>query len=383
MKLMQLGRLALLSLVLSAGTIALTPIARADDDKKVMSSEQTFGVGSKAPAIKVEKYLKGNPISEFKSGHVYVVEFWATWCGPCIRAFPHLSELQEANKDKVTFIGINIWERKYDDKTIDTINKFMEKHGTNMRYTVAYDGNAKAMSNGYMVAANRNFIPHAFVVNQEGTIAWIGHPGELDDVLPKVLNKTWDMTAAKAKFQEEAEAGRKEQEQQAAAQKEMKQVEPQIKELQRLLSEGNKEEALPLMLEVAEKAPNVGIGAASQALTYMLIEKKDYAKGYEFANKMVDGPYANNAQALNMIAWTIVDPEAGIQQRNLDIALKAAKRASELENNQEPAILDTLARVYFEKGDKAKAIETQTKAVELASGEMKADLQKSLEEYKK
>jgi tetratricopeptide (TPR) repeat protein len=84
-----------------------------------------------------------------------------------------------------------------------------------------------------------------------------------------------------------------------------------------------------------------------------------------------------------MIAWTIVDPAASIENRNADLALRAAKRASELEGDKDPMILDTLARAHFLKGDKAKAIEIQTKALAGAPDELKADFQKSLDEFSK
>jgi thiol-disulfide isomerase/thioredoxin len=39
--------------------------------------------------------LKGAPVASFTSGHTYVVEFWATWCGPCVVMMPHLGDIQE------------------------------------------------------------------------------------------------------------------------------------------------------------------------------------------------------------------------------------------------------------------------------------------------
>jgi thiol-disulfide isomerase/thioredoxin len=383
MNLKQFGRLALLSIVLSAGFVA--PVARADDDKSAATTAAKFGVGQPAPALKVEKFIKGDPVSEFKKGHVYIVEMWATWCGPCIRMFPHLSELQEKHKDQITIIGVNVWEdrgEEYSEKILKKVTDFVNGRDT-MRYTVAYDGGSKNFIKNWAEPAMVMGIPHAFVVNQDGVIAWSGHPAELDDVLPKVLDKTWDVNAAKSAYEAEMEASRKQMELQKQMQKEMEPLKEQNAKLRQLMKDGNRDEALPLLIEIGEKAPNAGMGAANEALSIMLSEKKDFTKAYEFATKLVDGPYKDNSRGLNMIAWTIVDPAANIENRNADLALRAAKRASELEGDKDPMILDTLARAHFLKGDKAKAIEIQTKALAAAPDELKGEFQKSLDEFSK
>ena len=56
-------------------------------------------------------WLKGTPIQGFERGRVYVVEFWATWCGPCIAAMPHLSRVADKYKRRVTVIGVDVMEK--------------------------------------------------------------------------------------------------------------------------------------------------------------------------------------------------------------------------------------------------------------------------------
>ena len=70
---------------------------------------QILGVGDPAPKLDVKSFVKGEPIKSLEPGKLYVVEFWATWCGPCRVSIPHLTELQKKHVD-VVFIGVSIWE---------------------------------------------------------------------------------------------------------------------------------------------------------------------------------------------------------------------------------------------------------------------------------
>src|ERR1041385_8142862 len=71
-----------------------------------------LSVGDPAPKLQVAKWVQGEPVTGFKPGQTYVVEFWATWCGPCKVSIPHLNELHEKFKDKhLVVIGQDCWER--------------------------------------------------------------------------------------------------------------------------------------------------------------------------------------------------------------------------------------------------------------------------------
>jgi hypothetical protein len=82
-----------------------------------------------------------------------------------------------------------------------------------------------------------------------------------------------------------------------------------------------------------------------------------------------------------MLSWTTVD-DKGVKKRDLDFALEGALRANELTKEQDPSILDTVARVYFEKGDLKQAIKWQRKAVKHAGGTPMAEqLEEALKKY--
>jgi tetratricopeptide (TPR) repeat protein len=116
----------------------------------------------------------------------------------------------------------------------------------------------------------------------------------------------------------------------------------------------------------------------------LMMEAGDAAGAHKAGMALVEKAVKEkNAMALNQIAWNIVDPEANVKNKDLELALKAADEAVKLTKSEDGMILDTLARVYWVKGDKAKAIELQTKAVEKVPAEEKDQIQKSLDEYKK
>src|ERR1700761_1889608 len=83
-----------------------SPAAAGSKPKDPAKKGPALKVGDPAPPLRASKWLQGAEVKEFAAGKTYVVEFWATWCGPCIVMMPHLSELQHQYADAgVTFIG--------------------------------------------------------------------------------------------------------------------------------------------------------------------------------------------------------------------------------------------------------------------------------------
>ena len=76
---------------------------------RAQEDEITLQIGDDAPGLQYSKWVKGTPVTSFEKDRMYVLEFWATWCGPCKAAMPHLSELAKKYEDKATFMGVNIW----------------------------------------------------------------------------------------------------------------------------------------------------------------------------------------------------------------------------------------------------------------------------------
>ncbi|SMP76568.1 AhpC/TSA family protein [Neorhodopirellula lusitana] len=166
--------------------------------------EATLGIGDKAPTLDIEHYVqKGKEgfgeVTDFEEGKIYVVEFWATWCGPCIQSMPHLVELQNKYRGEgVRVISIS-------DEEVEKVEELLEQDYPGREetfgeltsaYTLTVDPDG-SVSEDYMQAAEQNGIPSSFLVGKTGLIEWIGHPMELDEPLAEVLADRWDREAYK------------------------------------------------------------------------------------------------------------------------------------------------------------------------------------------
>ena len=121
----------------------------------------TLKVGDPAPKLQVSKWIQGEPVNEFSKDHAYIVEFWATWCGPCRTSIPHLNDVHNKFKDKgLIVIGQDVWEND-----IKLVDPFVKEMGKKMTYRVALDlipegEKAKGrMAETWMEAAGQNGIP--------------------------------------------------------------------------------------------------------------------------------------------------------------------------------------------------------------------------------
>ena len=309
-------------------------------------------IGDPAPKIDIEHWIKGDKVKSFKNGNVYVVEFWATWCGPCIASMPHLSKLQKEYKDyDVTIIGVS-------DEDLQTVSDFLvtkyrdgKVQNDRIQYTLTTDPD-KSVKKAYFQAAGQRGIPASFIVGKDQKIEWIGHPMGMDAPLDAVVRDTWDRDKFKA--------------------------EKIMMVLRQKSMEKDWDGVIEKIDELVALSPMYA-GYNMQKFMILAKEKNDYDAAFAVAASVAEDNW-DNAGALNQMAWMMATED--LDKRDLDLALRAAKRANDLTEEKDAAILDTLARVYFEQGDIKKAVDWQRKAVEYApEGRMADDLKAALERY--
>lgn len=325
---------------------------------------QTLKVGSPAPMIKVAKFVKGEPTNMEKSGEsykikpgtVHVVEFWATWCGPCKVSIPHLTELANKYKGKVTMTGVSISEEG--DSYVSNVSKFVTEMGPKMDYNVAVDDKAQGgfMSTSWMEAAGQDGIPTAFIIGKDNKVAWIGHPMGMDKPLEEIVAGTWDAK----KYASEMD---KEQAVKKAQEAEIERLKPQIAEIAKLAQAGRVKEAIEKLDAVKTEDPQLKQQLAMFKLN--LMRSDDEAAAAAYAKTLADGMFKGNAMVLNSLAWEMVGEDSEWMKPDYDVALYIAQKAVEASKEQDPSIMDTLSMAYYRKGDLDKAIANQEKAIAL------------------
>lgn len=151
--------------------------------------------GATAPKLDVRTWVKGAAVKQFEPGKTYVVEFWATWCGPCFESIPLLTDFAKKHPD-VSVLGISVFEENKNK----AVEAFVAKMGDRMDYTVAYSGNEDKMAKSWMKAAKQSGIPTAFVV-KDRKIVWIGSPFSLEKEFERIEKSDFDVVAERANFE--------------------------------------------------------------------------------------------------------------------------------------------------------------------------------------
>ena len=118
--------------------------------------------GRDAPGFKLGDWINGDLLVEDFEGKVVIVDFWATWCGPCVASIPHMNGIANRFRDDLVAVGIS-------NEKPGTVQNFMRK--TRMDYAVAVDQGARMQK-----AVGVRSIPHVIVISSDWVVRWQGNP---------------------------------------------------------------------------------------------------------------------------------------------------------------------------------------------------------------
>jgi len=336
------------------------------------AQKQTLFVGDKAPAIDVVAVKGKKP--NLKDGKVHVVEFWATWCGPCRMSIPHLTELAKKYQGKITFTGVSVWERG--ENTLDQVKQFVKTMGDKMDYNVVADDSGGPMAKNWMTAAARTGIPSAFVVDKSGKIVWMGHPMQMDDILAKVTDGNFDM-------QQEVQRQKEEQEKAERSKTELQRLLDPYKEA---LQNRDPKAALVELDKITSAHPEYLEKVA--ILKFRLLMGQDTKAGFTYAKEMAQGPLKSNSVILLNFVLILLDDANQYKEHDYKLAIGISDQLAKVEKQYAYIAYSLKAQALFKDGNKAAAIAAQEEAVNLAKNNSKVppqtveEFEKKLAEYK-
>ena len=130
--------------------------------------------------------IKGSEVSMASlKGKVVVIDFWATWCGPCVAEIPNMKEQYAKYKDQgVEFIGVSLDQPK-EMGGLDALKKYVKDNDVQWLQYYQGQGWKSEFSAGWGV----NSIPCVFLVDQQGNLYSVKARGKLDKMIPKLLVK--------------------------------------------------------------------------------------------------------------------------------------------------------------------------------------------------
>ena len=310
-----------------------------------------------APSLDSVRWITGEPIDALDDGRVRVLAFFSAGDGESIDAISDHHRLAHEMKGRpVDVIGVAVGL----DDALPTTEALVDGIDE-LDYRVCEDRSGD-IAWAYLEAHELE-VPVSFILDGEGLVRWVDtHERGLFDAVAAVLDGTFDADRFEARQLE---------------------IESRATMLFAVLDRYVLDQNWKGMAKVSGELVDLDRRFRSMSFlrytAYINDGRPRQAARYGAA---LYERFADDAFWLNELSWTIVDPDGELagDERDLGLALQAAKRSAELCGRRRDYVLDTLARCHFELGDVDTAISVQREALSVST--LRRDqLEAVLEEY--
>ncbi|RKE90818.1 TlpA family protein disulfide reductase [Ichthyenterobacterium magnum] len=112
--------------------------------------------------IRFSEYIQKSKSAQSAESSLFFIDFWATWCGPCVYASEYLGVLQKQYPNRFYVVSLT-------KENPDKVRRFIKKHPTDLAVAIDYKGETFA-------ANNTRTLPYGLLVNAYGDVLWKGSP---------------------------------------------------------------------------------------------------------------------------------------------------------------------------------------------------------------
>lgn len=294
------------------------------------------GVGSVVPGQPVPnlsdvRWIQGDPVSSFKTGRVYAIEFWSTWCGACIESIDHLNELASRYEADSTFVAIHIWQKESSPKPAEFLKNRSKTGKSIMHFSVADDVSGDAAI-AWMDATANTGLPTAMILDRNSRLVWFGHAADLETPLKGVIEGTFDVARGSAEMNLRVRVGKL------------------ATESDKAIDDKDFENGIKLILEALLADPKTVAPWIPSTYGHLLAVSRSKEIAGGFAHAVLSTDEGKQAKLVADLVHAILHFRPK-ELRDLDLALALATQAVSVETNREQEIAGLIAEIRAELGN--------------------------------